>query len=417
MTAMKVLHFIPSVKAVAGSEAKKYKLALLETMADYTDVHLLATDASGYRLGRVVVHSYSAMSAAVRWRRRFGGILSMVNPDVVHIHACWNLSAYILLSVCRKRNIPTVLTLDCGLASWRVACRYWLCKLPMLLAFQRRMLAWAGALHAVSDQEASGLTAFGWHPALRPRNALNRRIAVVRPFDRVPCMSAKSMTMELLGLYQKVVDSCPFPQMTSDELKAEDELLRVGMAKGRLACGMEADVLARLSSLGGKSWRRIFLHSADEGIYGYVTDGINEAKLPVGILDTSKVERFVDGAGGHGYVLGKRMVRKLDRGGGELPDLERGLCLSVLTVLQKMRRLCVRRSDFAELCVAMRFKDYNEDIVQAELRRLGAARPAARLLQILKERYGLGEGFMFTQPLDDGKTEVLRRKLFKSNIQ
>ena len=201
------------------------------------------------------------------------------------------------------------------------------------------------------------------------------------------------------------------------ELKAEDELLRVGMAKGRLACGMEADVLARLSSLGDKSWRRIFLHSADEGIYGYVTDGINEAKLPVGILDTSKVERFVDGAGGHGYVLGKRMVRKLDRGGGELPDLERGLCLSVLTVLQKMRRLCVRRSDFAELCVAMRFNDYNEDIVQAELRRLGAARPAARLLQILKERYGLGEGFMFAQPLDVGKTEVLRRKLFKSNIQ
>lgn len=41
----------------------------------------------------------------------------------------------------------------------------------------------------------------------------------------------------------------------------------------------------------------------------------------------------------------------------------------------------------------------------------------ARLFQIMKERYGLSEGFMFIEPINDSKTEKLRKMFFKSNIQ
>lgn len=48
---------------------------------------------------------------------------------------------------------------------------------------------------------------------------------------------------------------------------------------------------------------------------------------------------------------------------------------------------------------------------------LNLSKDTARLLQIMKERYGLGEGFMFIEPLSDNGTQRLKEMLFKANIQ
>ena len=65
----------------------------------------------------------------------------------------------------------------------------------------------------------------------------------------------------------------------------------------------------------------------------------------------------------------------------------------------------------------LRFEDYDEDLVYGKIRGLGLAKDAARLFKIMEERYGLGQGFMFADPLDDKGTMKLREKLFKSEIQ
>lgn len=65
----------------------------------------------------------------------------------------------------------------------------------------------------------------------------------------------------------------------------------------------------------------------------------------------------------------------------------------------------------------LRFNDYDEGLVKDVFDRCGVSKFAARIMTIMNERYGLGEGFMPVEPLDDKGTETLRRKLFKSEVQ
>ena len=83
----------------------------------------------------------------------------------------------------------------------------------------------------------------------------------------------------------------------------------------------------------------------------------------------------------------------------------------------KARKACVSRADFVGLCRALRLGGYDEDAVEAKVRSLGLSRDAAGLLQVLKERYGLGEGFMFSEPSDGKAAGKFKVKLFKSDIQ
>ena len=65
----------------------------------------------------------------------------------------------------------------------------------------------------------------------------------------------------------------------------------------------------------------------------------------------------------------------------------------------------------------LRSNEYDEDLVCNKLKTMKMLDSASRLLQIMKERYALGEGFMFADPLDDNGTMKMRKKLFKSRIQ
>ena len=95
-----------------------------------------------------------------------------------------------------------------------------------------------------------------------------------------------------------------------------------------------------------------------------------------------------------------------------MPPAERALCAGMATLLRKAERGTARRADFVSMCLTLRRADYDEDTVSRKLSELGLLGGAARLLQIMKRHYGLGEGYMFADPVDDRKTAALRKKLF-----
>ena len=70
-----------------------------------------------------------------------------------------------------------------------------------------------------------------------------------------------------------------------------------------------------------------------------------------------------------------------------------------------------------ELFKSIRYSDYDEDMVQRMFKQLGIRKFAARMLQVMKETYHLEEGFMPIFPINDHKTDEIRKQLFKLNIQ
>ena len=132
MSGMKVLHFIPSLEAVGGSAAQGYMPALLEAMARHAGVRVLAQRGGGAPMAGVDVH---VSPAALPWRLRrfFSSELAAFAPDVVHVHACWSLAAYVLYRECARRGIPVVISPGHRLEEWHVRRHYWLAGLPPLL--------------------------------------------------------------------------------------------------------------------------------------------------------------------------------------------------------------------------------------------------------------------------------------------
>ena len=400
---MKVLHFIPNLKVTAGLGYLKYKLPLLEDMSERVEVHLLTEDASCLPAGsKVVVHKYSPAKLFVGMENRsFKKLLLSLQPDVVHIHACWNLSAYHLLKLCVRKRIHTVLTLDHGMAKWNMSRHYWIGKLLMLMMFQRYMVSHAGAVHAVTGQEADTFRTID-------------RVVEVDAFNLFGGMTVCDMTDRLLMLYIKVADTTPFVQLTENELRLEDVLLQIGVNHGRVKVQVN-DGVPSLNDINEVSWRRMFIHADDEGVLDYLKTGISVMGLSMPDVDVTKIDRF---ALRNTKAERRRRVKvdKLNRD-ESLSEIERDLCKTVIDVLWKIRHNCVHRKDFVKLYLALRFNDYDEEKVWQKMCSMRNGRDAQRLLCILGKRYGLGEGFMFTEPLDDSVTHKLEEKLFKSYIQ
>lgn len=70
-----------------------------------------------------------------------------------------------------------------------------------------------------------------------------------------------------------------------------------------------------------------------------------------------------------------------------------------------------------ELFCSLRYNNYDEVLLYNKVCEFNLSKDTARLFQIMKERYGLGDGFMFIEPLADKGTQKMRKMLFKANIQ
>jgi len=416
---MKILHFIPNLHTLAGSNIFQYKPVLLRSMSESADVHLLTCRPVKEQLNTVNIHICSVIKLLfLTGRSSLGRQLSSINPDIVHIHACWSLTAYRLYKWCVKNRKPVVLTVDRQLEPWHVLHRYWLCKLPMLLMFQRYMIRHADALHAVTAQEENFFRS-GNVPYRLSCGGLNERIGQIC----IPCqpgmMSTKDMSGAMIRFYRKVLDSRPFISMTETDKRAEDILLACGMSQNEKAVHISDEEKLLFKSLDINSWRRILLHSNDEGILDEVRKGCEVLSVSIPPVNVSTAERFPYNVS---YDENKKndsyesKARKLGTD-ENLSGIELDICVMLMSVLSKIRHSQIKRADLAGLYRVLRFSDYDETQLAMKTRELKMHKSVARILQILKERYALGEGFMFLEPLSDRSTKQLRKELFKSDIQ
>lgn len=394
-------------------------------MAEHDEIHVLT---AGKRMenGKIIMHKLHRGKIILKgFSSFFDNKIEEIKPDIVHIHACWNVIAYKFQKCCISHRIPVVLTLDKQFEPWHLADNYLLCKLPKLLAYQRFMIKNAQVLHATTQQEHDRLVYLHLKHLVKitrrktnTKKAWNSRVATVRRYDISNGTSLADMATGLLRLYSKVIDSYPFMGMSEQEIRVEDALLVQGLAEGKIPYTLAQDVLKILPSMDYSSWRRIFLHSADEGIFHYVKVGahINGIEY-TSWINIDNVSRFPQKIETHeNNVKNNKKIARLKKD-NSIPDKEKTLCLLLSEILSRLQNLKIHRSDFTTLYNALRFEDYDEDILRQIASRMGIKKNTARLFMLLEERYGLEEGFMFLEPLNDAGTDKFKKMLFKADIQ
>lgn len=343
------------------------------------------------------------------------------DPDLVHIHACWSLTAWRVMLWCRRHMKPVVLSIDKQLMPWHVRPCYWLCKLPRLLLYQKQMVKNAHAVVAVTKQEQQHLLTMGVLPQTSNSVPWNDRVIFIPDFHITNELTEEDMNERYAMLYHKVIDSHSFMVMSPDDRKAENTLLRLGLSQDIESQGISQEDDQRVQKLSAESWRKILLHADEEGILQEIRKGAALLKIaPQSIIG---IERFP--------LRGKKNVQPLPNDKALMKPLrlkeysqeknasqaDIQLCRVILNFIHEMNSGTLSRRHVADLYTALRFTDFNETKITQILQILKEKKTVQRLLCVLHDTLGLEEGYMPMEMRNDWGTRKINRLLYKANIQ
>lgn len=419
---MRLLHFIDERISTADNDILSYLPSLLHTLCDNMEsMALVPKNSYNFFLGLGVdVQTYgTSYISSLRNGIIFRRILEDFNPDMVHIHGCVSYIGARFMRKCVRENIPVVITTGKIFEPWNIRNSYFTCGLPRLMRYQLEMLKKACAIHCLNAQERDNLLSLCHNSFKKTVKPINKNISVISNFNTVPNYDIIKMAFDMETLYLKVADSNPFMMLSKDELRCEDLLLYAGISSELPEFYLsEADKTA-LSLLTDISKRYLLIHAYDEDVSNLVISGASKLHIHIPNLEVNTFERFESIY--KQTVLVRRDESKLkqciDSDATLSSESVKNVCFAIMAVWQKYKNNKLSRKDFVELYKVLRFTDFDEVLLLQSLRRMRFMNRAARLLNVLANRYMLTEGFMFTVPKDDYLTKKIKRKLCKIGTQ
>lgn len=381
---MRVLHYIPQKEMSAGFLAEY--LSLLNTALSKT----AEVD---------VVYSLAQFKKKIREQR----------PDIVHIHACWNITGYRVQQLAVKEHLPHLLSLHGKMQPWHLKDHFYLQKIPLLVLGQHRAIAKADAIQVDGAMEMKRMTAIHW----------NERLGQIDNALITKTITQEEMAERMTALYQKVIDSNAFFLMTDEEKRAEQYLLQVGLS----AAEAEEIDYPRLSDA---SWRRICLHAEEEGITDIVEEGSRQLQQPP-LVDTNAIERFNPTLPKNKEMLETGQIRiknpltkasfETIRKDEEPTEAELSVCQAIMNLSQELKQKTLSKRHLIDLYKVLRYTDYDEDKITRMLKHLKLFHFTESLLQILHDSLALQEGFMPFDPRNNKRTKKIIQSLHNLNIQ
>lgn len=395
---MKVLHYIP--ERLLSSEEEGGFHGSTDLTREYLSV---LTTGMGERIESQVTTSLSQFKQQVK----------SMEPDIVHIHACWNLSAYRAQHWAMKQRLALVLSPHNGMQPWHVHHHFWLHKLPLLILYQRHAIKTADAIHVFSQSEHQRMKAMKW----------NSRLALVRNCTIDSRTPEWQMTSELEAFYQKVIDSNSFRLMTEEEKTAENRMLHEAIFQEQGVVGAEKHEEGK--ALPASSLRKIFIHANDEGILQEVEMGVRLMQQQTGVPDWEHLQRFPRRIKKSAEpleqekILPKSPLTKSTlsnlRQDEKPSDTENKLTVMLINIQHELKHKKLSRGHLTTFYRLLRFGEYDEDKLQRMLKQLKLQKFTARLMQILQETYYMEEGYMPIPPIDDKRTNNIRKSLQQSD--
>ena len=306
--------------------------------------------------------------------------------DILHIHGCWNYSAYSVLRVAFKYNTRLVLSPHGQLAQWVIRERYWTEKLPKNMLFQKRIIQQAYAVVVQGEMEKDYVSKLHWNP----------RCVVIRNSIITSSIQQPEMKRLLALLYRQVMDSNPLNLMTDATKSTFRQLLK---------CGITGDVRWLNESVVNiadqEQWRMALLYAYHEQILDVIQKGIRVMQLSGPDFDYGDTPVFLPSNYQKGQSIGSAI--------GMQYASENKRLLATFTHLRKLHASgMLRLMHLVELDKELRTHDAVEDALCETLQKHNLLNFSARVMQLMKDFTGLEEGFMPVPPLNDRTAKTMK---------
>ena len=331
-------------------------------------------------------------------------------PDVVHIHDCWNRPSAQLAKWAHSHNIPVVLSPHGKLDPWIVEEGYLHDKLPKLLLYQHEMICNADAIIVSGEIEKQSISRLSWNEHINQKHLWNEHIEIIRNSIVTNDITDEEMTRQMSALYRKIIDSNAWMLMSADVRDAENSLLKAGVARNESDWKPSEQQLKQVLQMDGESWRRLLIHSYEEGVQETVRQGALRLHANIPEIDVSSISRFptritkaTDPLEGkilmnHSY---KSKFANLLEDYGECPELT--ICRMMANLQHEIRKGTLSRKHLLEIYEVFRYTDFNEDQLGKMLKEASLYDFCLKLQQTLADMLELTEGFMPLPPKTTAK--------------
>lgn len=363
---MRIIHYIDSIKA--GNLLSDQLLRLTSAQEEYADVKTITRQGD------------------------FKKLLADFQPDIVHIHSCWQYHIASYANWAAKKHCAVVFSPHWELNERARTTEQGMRKKVKALLYQAKMVRSTEALLVSSEHEKQEILSLGW----------TKRIDVVRDSVLNNTLTDDEMAQQTITFYRKVLDTRYQFVMTAMEKDAIPSLLYVGLTEESVHNLLPSDLLLNLRSLNPEQWRRVFLYADDEGVREIVDSAISRLQLNAPAIDTAAIRRFP--------LLRPKETTPVDTDKliGNLPmtrqrlddytSKEDAIFKQIATIIantrqiERKKRLSLRL--LTDLYKVIKYNDYDEDRLAEVLRHLRLYRYSCRIIQLLAEKTLLKEGFM-----------------------
>lgn len=382
---MRIIHYIDSIKA--GNLLSDQLLRLTSAQEEYADVKTITQQGD------------------------FKKLLADFQPDIVHIHSCWQYRIASYANWAAKKHCAVVFSPHWELNERARTTEQGMRKKVKALLYQAKMVQSTEALLVSSEHEKQEILSLRW----------TKRIDVVRDSVLNNTLTDDEMAQQTITFYRKVLDTRYQFVMTAMEKDAIPSLLYVGLAEESVHNLLPSDQLLNLRSLNPEQWRRVLLYADDEGVREIVDSAISRLQLNAPVIDTAAIRRFP--------LLRPKETTSVDTDKlvGNLPmtrqrlddytSKEDAIFKQIATIIantrqiERKKRLSLRL--LTDLYKVIKYNDYDEDRLAEVLRHLRLYRYSCRMIQLLAEKTLLKEGFMPFPPRNDRKTKGMIRNNFE----
>ena len=301
------------------------------------------------------------------------GMDAVSDPDIVHVHGCWNYKVAHEAMQARRRGARLVLTPHGGLEPWVISDRRKNGKPSTMLRWQRRLVEHSYVVIAQGNMEAEALARLGWNP----------RVETVRNAVVTNSITPEAMLQHTQEVYRKVMDSNTL-ELMSDEAKLLLKLL--------LKAGITGDrrwVTEQTPDIDEQQWRFLLVYADHENVRTIIDQGARLLGISHPFIETEKIKSYLP----TDYCKPK-------------PEAH-----DVASLVSELHHCQPTLRHLVELDRTLRKNNIKEDRLVDVLDENRLLKFFCRLLCLLAEQTGLDEGFMPAQPLNDRQTQTIRKQL------
>ncbi len=319
--------------------------------------------------------------------------------DIVHFHGCWRDSDFMVARKARKSGTRIVVSPHGQLEPWVIKQDYWKSRFPRILAYQRKIVKEAFSIIVMGRMEEDCMKRLGW----------NTRIEVVRNSMITETITAKEMAIQVLYIYNKVMDSYTFSLLDDDERMAFAALIKAGITNDHR--WLTDDEKAGVSRLSPITWRRIMMHAYHTSIYDTIVDAIDTLCIPNVDVKVKEISCYLPKTEKRRGLFNKETKPLPAVIADEKGDYTDSFCKFVKTLHKHASIGQLSIKDIVETARQMRRVSIDEKVFNEEMKIRGLDKFVGSLMQIMRDYTLMEEGFMLMPPKNDRRTKRLSKMI------